>query len=131
MAHSLRKKKTTIPPIYGLNGIAHSQEDKMEVFADRLELQISPNFANCDLDFIERVERFVKRTINIQDNLVARLTTTTETGLRNGELESMQQRALQLCLRSAASNQTPAEAGIDYEPDTVNKHKRPKLVLKG
>lgn len=43
VAKHFRRKKVTIPPLHGRAGIAHSETEKAEVFADSLEEQCSPN----------------------------------------------------------------------------------------
>ncbi|GLV46074.1 hypothetical protein CBL_05160 [Carabus blaptoides fortunei] len=71
MVRALRKKRTIIPPIHTPNGNVHSNQEKAEAFADRLELQTSLNYVNVDLDHVENTVRIVRRQLRQEaaDNL--------------------------------------------------------------
>ncbi|XP_017780954.1 PREDICTED: RNA-directed DNA polymerase from mobile element jockey-like [Nicrophorus vespilloides] len=64
ISKNLRKKKIHYPPIHGQNGMAYSDQDKAEAFADSLELQCSPKYINADIEHIEQVHRTNRRYFN-------------------------------------------------------------------
>ncbi|KAF2879443.1 hypothetical protein ILUMI_26723 [Ignelater luminosus] len=66
MAKVLRHKWSPIPPIHGERGLAHTDEQKVEAFADNLERQCSPNYANADVQHIGRVHRIVRTMLRDQ-----------------------------------------------------------------
>jgi hypothetical protein len=56
MVKLLRNNRKPLPPIHGAHGMVYTDEEKAEAFADSLELQCRANFANADLDHVEKVE---------------------------------------------------------------------------
>lgn len=60
MTKVLREQVVSKSPIYGERGLSHTDKQKAEVFADNLECQCSPNYANVDGDYISRVNRRLK-----------------------------------------------------------------------
>ena len=71
MTRALRSKNSPIPPIHGENGIALTDENKAEAFAEALEKRCSLNLQDADLDFIVATERTVRRALEnvAQSNL--------------------------------------------------------------
>ncbi|KAF2882478.1 hypothetical protein ILUMI_23703 [Ignelater luminosus] len=68
MAKVLRNKWSPIPPIHGERDLAYSDEQKIEAFADNLERQCSPNYANADVQHIGRIHRRVRTMLRDQDD---------------------------------------------------------------
>lgn len=62
MQKALRREKTTIPPIHGLNGIAHEDVEKAEAFADTMENECRINEALDDSDEDEEHTAEAERT---------------------------------------------------------------------
>lgn len=79
IARALRKKSTAVPPIHGPTGIVYSDIDRAETFADRPELQTSPDFTHANLDHIEYVEKHVRRALQHSDNTIPKHITPAET----------------------------------------------------
>ena len=65
---NLRIKKTTIPPINGLNGLAQTNEEKANAFADSLELQFTPHTYQNFSHLCTTTEDELTRTNNIALN---------------------------------------------------------------
>lgn len=68
MAKILRSDRSTMPPIHGERGVVHTDAEKAEAFADSLERQCTPNYANADLRHIERVHRGVGLALEDPDH---------------------------------------------------------------
>jgi hypothetical protein len=64
MAKALRSNRKPLPPIHGTRGLVFSNEEKVEAFADSLELQCRPNIEDADVDHIERIEHQVETNRN-------------------------------------------------------------------
>ncbi|GLV46515.1 hypothetical protein CBL_20844 [Carabus blaptoides fortunei] len=54
MSKTLRNTETKIPPIHSRTGLKFTPTDKIEAFADSLELQFSPNDDNMNINHVER-----------------------------------------------------------------------------
>lgn len=67
MTKILRNKTIPTPPIHGANGMAYTDVEKAEAFAENLERQCSPNYANADVDHIGRIHRSVRRRLRQED----------------------------------------------------------------
>lgn len=67
---ALRKKRTSIPPIHGLNGMAYSDSDKAEAFADNLESQCTPlEYDSSDEDDqVDLINGRVRRLLQVEEN---------------------------------------------------------------
>lgn len=67
MAKALRTKRSPIPPIHGENGVAYSDSDKAEAFADNLERQCSPSYRNADVVHIGRINTRIRQSLRRVD----------------------------------------------------------------
>jgi hypothetical protein len=56
MTKLLRNNRKPLPPIHEARGMAYTDEEKVEAFAESLELQCSVNLTNADLDHVGDVE---------------------------------------------------------------------------
>lgn len=56
-----RKDLPVMPPIYGVRGMAYSDQEKAEAFALNLGYQYSPITRNTDVEFTDRVDAMVSR----------------------------------------------------------------------
>jgi hypothetical protein len=56
MTKLLRNNRKPLPPIHEARGMVYTDEEKVEAFAESLELQCSVNLTNADLDHVGDVE---------------------------------------------------------------------------
>lgn len=59
MAKALCSNRKPLPPIHGTRGLVYTDAERVEAFADSLELQCRATLRNVDLDHVEEVEEFV------------------------------------------------------------------------
>lgn len=82
MVRKLKNPRKPLPPIHGAQGVAHTDEEKAQAFADSLELQCRTSLEHADLDFIDEVEDFVSN--NLEDgNEEAIITPTSPSEIRD------------------------------------------------
>lgn len=75
----LKNKSNRSPPLHGPGRIIHTDHEKADVFADRLQLQFSPNRSpDDDIDFEESIERKARRIIRQQSDATIRSTNAEE-----------------------------------------------------
>lgn len=68
MIEVLRNKWCPMPPIHDERGLAHTDEQKAEAFADNLERQCSPSYVDVHLDHIDMVNRRMKTALRNRED---------------------------------------------------------------
>ncbi|GJQ65865.1 hypothetical protein Trydic_g3967 [Trypoxylus dichotomus] len=111
-AKIMKCRRTPMPPIHGERGIAYSNEDKAEAFAEALEKQCSPNYEDADVDHIGRVHRRVRRILAEEDE--------------EEPLPPASPEEIRAIIRAFRTNKAPGSEGIT---NSALKHAPKKFVM--
>ncbi|GJQ75498.1 hypothetical protein Trydic_g17585 [Trypoxylus dichotomus] len=111
-AKIMKCRRTPMPPIHGERGIAYSDEDKAEAFAEALEKQCSPNYEDADVDHIGRVHRRVRRILAEEDE--------------EEPLPPASPEEIRAIIRAFRTNKAPGSEGIT---NSALKHAPKKFVM--
>jgi hypothetical protein len=78
MTKLLRNNRKPLPPIHGARGMVYTDEEKVEAFAENLELLCSVNLTNADLDHVGDVEDEVEELVETPPDIPIPPTTPEE-----------------------------------------------------
>ncbi|GJQ71878.1 hypothetical protein Trydic_g2991 [Trypoxylus dichotomus] len=96
----MKTQRALVPPKHGTRGVVFTTKDKVEAFAETLELQCSPVYENMDINRIGRVYEKVREILTSEED---------EDPLRPTSPEEVK-----AIIKAFGSNNAPGSDGITY-----------------
>lgn len=116
----LKRTKTPTQPLHGQRGMAYSEEDKCEAFADTLRDQFSPNDDLCDDDHEDEVDGYLHDYFNETDE------TDNVTVLNaNNTTDAVTEAEVKVAITSSHPDKAP---GLDNITGRALRHAPPSVI---